>query len=79
MLIFTLPFVAFAAYKIRFAALGFAAVMGLAIGVPWDLISAARALFSHMVLEHKHDCGYMARTLAARRISVHGIGSNNAH
>jgi hypothetical protein len=77
MLIFTLPFVAFASHKKRFAALGFAAVMGLAIGVPWDLISAARA--RSIVLEHKHDCGHMARTLAARRISVHGIGSNNAH
>ena len=40
MLVFTLPFITFAAYKKRFRALILAAVMGLVIGVPWDTISA---------------------------------------
>jgi len=40
MLIFTLPFISYALYKKRFKTLGLAAVMGLAIGVPWDMISA---------------------------------------
>jgi lycopene cyclase domain-containing protein len=40
MLIFTVPFIAFAVHKRRIAALGQAAVMGLMIGVPWDTISA---------------------------------------
>lgn len=34
MLVFTVPFIVFAAYKRRFAALGMAGVMGLVIGVP---------------------------------------------
>ena len=45
MLVFALPFVLFALYKRRFSALGLAAVMGLTIGVLWDLISAG---FFHM-------------------------------
>ncbi|NWG10935.1 lycopene cyclase domain-containing protein [Candidatus Bathyarchaeota archaeon] len=40
MLIFTLPLILYAAYKRRFKALGLAALMGLAIGMPWDTISA---------------------------------------
>ena len=40
MLVFTFPFILFAVYKRRFAALGLAAAMGIVIGVPWDLISA---------------------------------------
>lgn len=40
MLVFTLPFITFAAYKKRFRTLLLAAVMGLVIGVPWDTISA---------------------------------------
>jgi len=39
MLIFTLPFISFAAYKRRFKALILAGIMGLVIGVPWDMIS----------------------------------------
>jgi len=40
MLIFTLPFISFAVYKRRFRALILAGIMGLVIGVPWDIISA---------------------------------------
>jgi lycopene cyclase domain-containing protein len=40
MLIFTVPFIAFAVHRRRITALGKAAVMGLVIGVPWDTISA---------------------------------------
>ena len=40
MLIFTLPFISFAVYKKRFRALALAGIMGLVIGVPWDMISA---------------------------------------
>jgi lycopene cyclase domain-containing protein len=40
MLVFTLPFIMFALYKKRLYALCLAAIMGLIIGVPWDLISA---------------------------------------
>jgi lycopene cyclase domain-containing protein len=40
MLAFTCPFILFAVYKKRFTALGMAALMGLAIGVPWDFVSA---------------------------------------
>jgi len=40
MLIFTLPFIMYALYKRRFKALGLAGIMGLVIGVPWDMISA---------------------------------------
>lgn len=48
MLIFTVPFIAFAVYKRRIPALGKAAAMGLVIGVPWDTISAA---LSQVILE----------------------------
>jgi lycopene cyclase domain-containing protein len=40
MLAFTVPFISFAVYKRRFAPLCVAGLMGLAIGLPWDLISA---------------------------------------
>jgi lycopene cyclase domain-containing protein len=40
MLIFTVPFIAFAVHRRRITALGKAAAMGLVIGVPWDTISA---------------------------------------
>ena len=40
MLVFTVPFISFAIYKRRFVPLCLAAVMGLVIGVPWDLISS---------------------------------------
>jgi lycopene cyclase domain-containing protein len=40
MLAFTLPFICFAVYKKRLAALGSSAAIGLAIGIPWNLISA---------------------------------------
>ncbi|MGQ9459797.1 MAG: lycopene cyclase domain-containing protein [Candidatus Bathyarchaeaceae archaeon] len=39
MLIFTLPLILFAVYKRRFRALILAGIMGLVIGVPWDMIS----------------------------------------
>ncbi len=40
MLIFTLPFISYAAYRKRFKALLLSAIMGLVIGVPWDTLSA---------------------------------------
>lgn len=39
MLIFTVSFILFAVYKKRFRALALAGVMGLVIGVPWNMIS----------------------------------------
>lgn len=40
MLVFTIPFILYALYKRLFKVLGLAGILGLAIGVPWDLISA---------------------------------------
>jgi lycopene cyclase domain-containing protein len=40
MLVFTIPFIMFAVYRRRLKALGLATVMGLVIGVPWDIISS---------------------------------------
>ena len=40
MLVFTLPSISFAVHKKRFSALALAALIGLIIGVPWDVISA---------------------------------------
>jgi lycopene cyclase domain-containing protein len=40
MLVFTVPFILYTLYRRRFSALGLSALMGLVIGVPWDLISA---------------------------------------
>jgi len=39
MLVFTVPFISYALYKRRFKTLAYAAVIGLAIGVPWDMIA----------------------------------------